>query len=256
MIIINNQPLETTSIMEEYPPNSIERTIIETMSASNERYYYNSIEQLKFELRMRREIINAAEALYNSDFHFKVFRDSTCNPAYWMRTNDGGFSLQPRVRPSDAIRDIFTNSTMYGTECATATLILYYKALLEIYPAEAFDKIFPRIYLMNWHNIDRQIGEVGMVRQVNDFFPGDRRYFANPDVDPTTPEWQGENVIDLGNGLYYGHGIGRFAAPKFIEVLNENRIEGADESAYLMDTAGRPDFKRLYGLYEKAVAIS
>lgn len=255
MIIINNQPLEPTAILSEYPENSIERTIIEIMSASSGKYYYNSPEQLKFELRLRQEIINAAEALYDSDIQFKVFRDSICNPVYWMRMNDGGFALRPGVRPSEAIRDIFVNSSMYGTECATAMLIVYYKALLEIFPPEAFDRIFSRIYLMNWHNIDGQLREVGWVQPARDFFPGDRRYFANPDVDPRAPEWQGENVIDLGNGLYYGHGIGRFPAHKFIEALNQNRIVGADDSAYLMQSAGRPDFKRLFDLYNRALAI-
>jgi len=255
MIIINNQPLEATAILNEYPENSIERKIIDIMSVSAARYQYNSLEQLKFELRLRKEIINASEALYDSDIQFKVFRDSTCNPVYWRRMNDGGFALKPGLRPSEAVRDIFANSYMYGTECATAMLIIYYKALVEIFPPEAFDRIFSRIYLMNWHNIDRHLREVGWVQAARDFFPGDRRYFANPDVDPRTPEWQGENVIDLGNGLYYGHGIGRFPAHVFIETLNKNRIAGADDSAYLMQSAGRPDFKRLFDLYNRARTV-
>lgn len=255
MIIINNQPLEAANILSEYPENSIERTVLDTMSASAEKYSFASLEQLKFELRLRKEIIKAAEALYESDIEFRVFRDSICNPAYWTRMNDGGFALKPGVRPSEAIRDIFVNSSLYGTECATAMLMIYYKALLEIFPPEAFDRIFSRIYLMNWHNIDGKLREVGWVHAARDFFPGDRRYFANPDVNPTTPEWQGENVIDLSNGLYYGHGIGRFPAQKFIEALNENRIAGADDSAYLMESAGRPDFKRLSDLYDRAHTV-
>ena len=59
---------------------------------------------------------------------------------------------------------------------------------------------------MNWKYLDKDLG----VRSSNNkrSLPGDCLYIANPDVDPATPEWQGENVIQLINGRYYGHGIG------------------------------------------------
>ena len=82
-----------------------------------------------------------------------------------------------------------------------------------------------------------------------DYIPGDRRYFVNPDVDPLTPQWQGENVIDLDGELYYGHGIGIYNAETIIKELNKNRSEGADESARLKDSAGRPNFKKLADIY-------
>lgn len=249
MININHKPLDTAALISEFPENSVERAIIDILASSGETYFYDSTDQLRFELRLRREIINAANALYKSKMSFKTFRNSTCNPEYWTRGDDGGFGLKEGVLPSDAIRDIFENSSMYGTECATAMLIVYYKALLEVFPENAFNSIFRDIYLMNWHRIERELREVGLIQKAKDFLPGDRRYFANPDVDPTTPEWQGENVIDMGDGFYYGHGVGKYKADSFIKALNRNRREGADESAYLMDSVGRPNFKRLAALY-------
>lgn len=78
-----------------------------------------------------------------------------------------------------------------------------------------------------------------------DYFPGDRRHFKNPDVKPSDFAWKGENVFDLGKGLYYGHPIGIKKAEDIIEELNSMRKLGATRSAYLEDKANRPDFKYL-----------
>ena len=254
MIKIQNRPLDVSDIAADYPDGCAEREIIDTMQESEDTYYYDSLRQLGFELNMRREIVAAAEELKNSGMNFKVFRESECNPEYWTRTADGGFLLKNGVRPSDAIRDIFKNGSLYGTECATAMMIVYYKALLAIFPEDAFDNLFGGIYLMDWSHIDRELRDVGIMKNSKGFFPGDRRYFSNPDVNPLTPEMQGENVIDMGGGLFYGHGIGIFDGDTFIKALNLNRAEDADESALLMDSAGRPDFRRLSDLYDGIAA--
>jgi protein-glutamine gamma-glutamyltransferase len=253
MIVIDNKPLDPAALTAEYPGDSVEKVIIKILSDSTEKYAYASLEQLKFELRLRREIINAANALNRSGMDFEIFRESRCNTDFWKREEDGGFTLKRGVKASNAIRDIYKNGRKYGTECATAMQIVYYKALLEVFPEEAFNKMFQNIYLMNWHRIESELRETGLMRKAKDFLPGDRRYFANPDVDPETPEWQGENVIDLDNGFYYGHGIGKHRADEIIRALNRNRRPNAEKEAYLMDSVGRPDFKRLYALYDKAL---
>jgi len=249
MIIISNRPLDVDAFSSEFAEDSIERAIIKILSSSEKEYRYDSIEQLKFELMLRREIVNTAKDLYKSKVEFRVFREAKCNPEYWELTKQGGFLLKDNVKASDAIRDIFVNSSKYGTECATAMVIVYYKALLNIFPEDVFNVLFPKILLMNWHNIDKNLREVGVTNEVEDFLPGDRRYFANPDVDPLSPEWQGENTIDLGNGLYFGHGIGIYSADAIIAELNKNRKENADESAYLLNSVGRPNFKKLADIY-------
>jgi len=252
MITINDTPLEYTSIVSEYPEKSVEKKILETMISSAATHSYASINQLKFELKLRREIINASNALLRSGMSFAIFRKSKCNPRYWVRMDDGGFALKQGVKPSDAVADIFSNGSKYATECATGALIVYYKALLETFPEDAYNRMFPNIYLMNWHRIEKEIREVGLMQTATDFLPGDRRYFDNPDVDPLTPQWQGENVFDMGNGLYYGHGIGKYKADVFIKILNGKRKKNADTSAYLMDLVGHPNFKRLSDLYDTA----
>lgn len=244
MIKIAGKTVEPGTITDQIPGNGIEDKIVEMMARSSEEYRYDSIEQLRFELEFRKSIINAAKELARSNFSFTVFRKSRSNPEFWHRTEEGGFMLQPDVTPYDAINDIYENSSMYGNECATAMVIVYYKALADILPKELFNQLFPEIYLMNWQHLDRDLG-ITTINNPADSLPGDAKYFKNPDVDPLFPEWQGENVFDLGNGQYYGHGIGITNADTIIRALNSKRVEGSDRSAYLMDKAERPDFKHL-----------
>lgn len=248
MITISQTPIDFNIFVTGFTQNSIEFTILNILQKSSFTYDYSSMDELKFELALRREIVNAAIALNKSSLNFAIFRKTRCNEKYWQRTSTGGFLLKQNVKPSEAVRDIYINGNLYATECATAMVIVYYKALLDTMGEATFNKLFTRIELMNWHNIDRRLSEISTPVFYNDYLPGDRRYFKNPDVDPKTPEWQGENVIDLSNGLYYGHGIGATNGNNIIKNLNNNRRNDASQSAYLMDSAGRPNFKRLFSL--------
>lgn len=245
MITIAGKTFTAAEAEAAFGAGSVERAVAEAMISGRETYNYDNADQLKFELELRREIIAASRALDRSGMDFEVFRETKCNPEFWDRTEEGGFRLKSGAVPSSAISDIFQNGRLYGTECATAMMIVYYKALLSLYGESLFNRTFPKIELMDWHHIDRLLREAGYVSKRPDYFPGDRRYFANPDVDPLTPQWQGENVIDLGGGLYYGHGIGIRNADSIIRALNRNRSSDADEEARLLDSAGRPDFKKL-----------
>lgn len=251
MIIVSDKTLRPEDAVA-YATGPVERKTFDTMMASSGKYTYDSPAQLQFELQLRKEIVAASRDQARSGLNFAIFRKSKCNSDYWERTRDGGFRKKPGVKSSDAINDIYRNGSQYATECATAMMIVYYKALLAIYPEELFNRTFRNIDLMNWHRIDSLLQDVGSIQKERDYFPGDRRYFANPDVDPLTPEWQGENTIDLGDGTYYGHGIGIEKPEQIIQALNENRIKDADDSAYLLDSAGRPDFDRLYSVYHRS----
>ena len=122
-------------------------------------------------------------------------------------------------------------------------VIVYYLGLVEVLPEKLFDELFADIYLMDWKYLDKDLG-VHTYRGVRDSLPGDCLYFKNPDVNPDTPEWQGENVIQLFDGYYYGHGIGIKSAEGIIRELNRNRRPNA-QKAYLMDQIVKPDFKYL-----------
>ena len=245
MIVISNKIVKANNFINEYNPNDIEWNILTKMDLSKEMYVYNSLYELQFELKLRKNIVIASKTLNKGEMAFKTFRESMCNTDYWDRSEQGGFILKSGIAPSAAIGDITINSSKYGTECATAMIIVYYQALLNTFPEKLFNELFRRIHLMNWHYIDNSLEDAGYLEKRSDYLPGDRRYFSNPDVNPVKPEWQGENVIDLGNGLYYGHGIGIGNSDKIINELNEYRIEKAKTSAYLLDVAARLNFKNL-----------
>lgn len=251
MIRFETGDTDLQGILSQYQQGSPEREFLRRLADSSYVYVYSSPEELQFETRLRRHIINASLALYRGRMAFRIFQESRCNEDYWIRRPDGGFELRPDARPSEAVGDIFTNTRLYATECATAVMMIYYKAILDSYGPDLFDRTFDRIILMNWQDMDELIN-VTTHRNLPDYFPGDCRYVKNPDVDPITPEWQGENIIDLGDGSYFGHGIGIGNVDFFIRALNRNRIEGSDVSAYLMDSATRPDFRGLYRYWKNA----
>lgn len=248
MLTISGNAVDIETIMPSLNNDEIKIKILNIMKNSNYTYRFSSTKELIFVLDMRKNIINAAKMLYRSRMRFLTFKESECNEYYWKRTSEGGFLLKNNVQPSRAINDIYNNGRLYGTECATAIVIVYYKAVLDTFGTDAFNRLFTNIYLMDWQNLSGKL-KVSTNRNPPDIFPADCRYFKNPDVDPLTPEWQGENGIDLGNNYYYGHGMGITTADAIIYALNRHRKPGSNVSAYLLDSSTNPDYRSLFSLY-------
>lgn len=246
MIKIAGKAADMQEIGRDLPLGGMERMIAQSIWEAEESLEYSSIDELRFEVQLRKATIEAAVELNSSGMGFAIFEKSRCNTDYWKRISNGGFVLKNNVRPSDAVRDIYKNGSLYATECATAIMIVFYKAVLTLYPDALYDKVFSEITLMNWHNIDPVFGSIGLMKNTKDFLPGDRGYFINPDVDPLTPHWQGENVIILGGGSYYGHGIGIKNAEAIIEALNRNRARDSSKSAYMLKKVGRVSYRKLF----------
>lgn len=99
--------------------------------------------------------------------------------------------------------------------------------------------MFSNLLLYDWH-VDEDLGI--KTKKGEDYLPGDCLYFKNPDFDPQTPQWQGENTIYLGNGLHYGHGIGIKTKEEIIDTLNRKRKRNATKSAYLLPQTTRVNF--------------
>lgn len=154
MIQLSGQPLQQSGI---WPANSMESAIIKKMNDDPTVYSYQSINQLSFELELRKNILDSATAMNQSNAEFAVFERSRCNSQYWHLMNTGGFRLRNDVKPSDAIQDIYLNSSHYAFECATAMIIIYYQAVLNSIGPSLFNQLFPDIYLYSW-NFDSDLG--------------------------------------------------------------------------------------------------
>jgi protein-glutamine gamma-glutamyltransferase len=239
MIRLSGMPFQQSDM---WSSRSIESMIIQRMNEDTVVYSYQSIGELSFELTLRKNIILSARAMNQSNVRFEVFANSRCNPQYWHLTSIGGFLLRHGVKPSDAIQDIYMNSSQYAFECATAKVIIYYHAVLNLIGESLFNQLFQNIYLYSWH-ADPDLGI--KPNYTSHFLPGDVVYFNNPDFDPKTPQWRGENAVVLGDGTYFGHGLGIKTAKQMIHALNQKRMSGANQSAYLTNSVTRPSFKHL-----------
>jgi protein-glutamine gamma-glutamyltransferase len=242
MIQISDTSIDIKTLEQKWPISGTQQSILERMAASQITYYYPSLNLLKFEIKLRSNIVSASEKLYGSGADFAVFKESRCNTRYWTRTEEGGFKLKESAKPAEAINDIFTNGKKYAFECATAIVIVYYKAILDSIGTQNFNQLFPAIFLFDGiYDEDLQL----TWNKKAEYLPGDVQYFKNPDYDPKTPQWQGENVVLLENNRYFAHGIGIKTKEEVIASLNEKRKPGATISAYFLDEAARPDFTYL-----------
>ncbi|MBO9130321.1 protein-glutamine gamma-glutamyltransferase [Bacillus sp. 165] len=214
--------------------------ILSTMTSNQEVYTYQSIDQLAFDLNVRAALVLACIDLYNSGIQFRTFKYSFCNEKYWQLTKHGGFQLKPGKKAAQAILDIFKNGAKYGTECATAMIVLLYRALLDVYSEETFNLLFSNLLLYTW-DYDKDLKLI--TKTEGQIIPGDLSYFKNPQVNPDTMEWQGENVVYTGDDLYYGHGVGIKTEKQIIENLNLRRIPFAFLSAYLTNIITRIDYR-------------
>ncbi len=242
MIVISNRVVDANTVKSSgLEQEKIE--IIDKMNRYQNIFSFLDINNFQFFLQLRYSIIQAARHLLASKAMFTTFEKAKCNEQFWDLTEQGGFKLKRGIDPSVAITDIFQNGKEYGFECSTSIVIIFYKAVLDSIDIHQFNYIYQGLYLRDWHS-DNDLPII--TRRGNDFLPGDCLYFDNPQFNPKTPQWQGENVIDLGNDLYFGHGIGIKTADGIIESLNKRRKPYPTESAFLLSQVTRLDHTYLY----------
>lgn len=224
---------------------TMERQILRQMQRSSEVYRYESVAVLEFELKTRSMIVAAAIALSNSGAQFATFEDSYCHEKYWQLQPNGAFRLRSDVTPAEGINDIFQNGRYYAFECATAMVIVLYKAVLDAIGEASFNTYFSGLVLYDWqYDSDLRI----ISRTTGEAYPGDVRYFNNPDFNPSNPEWRGENAIKLPGNMYFAHGLGIRRPEEILRILNMRRRPGSMTPAYLLEQYEVLDYAYTYRL--------
>ncbi len=206
----------------------------------------NAVSAAQISMNMR--VVRAAQDLAAADPAFEKLRDHRFNEQFWDVEPNGRANIKGDVEPSDGIRDIFANPEHYGFECATAMMVVYYKAILDEVGDEAFNKLFVHISLMSWDksmpfkaSYQVKSGETfspSDTKRMRANMPGEHGYIRNFDVSPEgrAAGWQGENVILVGYSpegekLFYGHPFGIAPESEIVDYLNEHRNEDSTISA-------------------------
>ncbi|WP_071459237.1 protein-glutamine gamma-glutamyltransferase [Bacillus massilinigeriensis] len=218
----------------------VEKIIFYSLTSSRAIFRYISKGELLFDLMLRKNIIGSARAMLAGGAAFTSFENSSFNPAYWSRTSSG-YLLRPDVLPSDAVRDVFVNGKLYGFECSTAMVLIFYKAVLESIRESDFNYLFGGLLVWNWQH-DPDLAIITLLG--TEFIPGDVVYFNNPEH--RKPIWRGENAVVMENKLYYGHGVGIVTGEEMIAGLNSLRRKDAVISAYLLPQHSRLNIRYLY----------
>ncbi len=221
-----------------------------TKDASGKINVQNVGEALRDKVKIQKAMADASEEMGKAGHEFAVIKDHEANPAFFtVDKPTGTFKLKPGVKPSDAVKDIFANPDKYKFECATAMVIVYYKAMLETLGPKDFDRIAGDLEIGPWNyenDLARNLQISGTQADAGPDFQaslrtGDYSYINTPDVsdDARRRGWQGENVIYLGNGKYYGHPFGVADSKTIVDYLNTERKTGSTRSAGLIDLRGQ-----------------
>jgi protein-glutamine gamma-glutamyltransferase len=170
------------------------------------------------ELAFRCHVVKAAKDLAAGGASFSPNADTDkVNLSLWTMGYGGRMQVRKFMpdgsfgKPSEALRDIFTNGRAYGFECATAMMVIYHKAILDHVGDDAFDKMFSEpknLTFFRWSVEDEDFTDVKeLVYKPVPLQPGTHYYYKNPDAAPENSAFAGENVLYLGDGQFYAHGI-------------------------------------------------
>jgi protein-glutamine gamma-glutamyltransferase len=202
--------------------------------------------KLADQVTVAKAMVDASYKMQGSGISFQLIKNHKANPDFWNVGSGGVLTLKEGVKPSDAMQDMIKNGNKYGFECATGLVAVYYHAMLDVLGPKDFDRVASDLRLGPWvteddlemlmtttyprsgSSVESELGSYKLT-------PGHYYYFKNFDVTPEAYErgWQGENVIYLGEGKFYGHGIGLGDGSMFISKLRSEAKPGGKEPALI-----------------------
>lgn len=195
--------------------------------------------------RVSKSMVDASEKMHAAGISFQLIKNHKANPDFWNVDASGTLTLKPGIKASDAINDMLSNNGKYGYECATGLVATYYVAMLDLLGPKDFDRVASDLRIGPWdmeNDLERLMKETHPdggwnaevpLKNPDKLLPGGYYYFRNWDVtdEARARGWQGENVIYLGGGKFYGHGIGLGPGSDFVTKLKaESKPDGKTPS--------------------------
>ncbi|MDP2339955.1 MAG: hypothetical protein Q8O67_03270 [Deltaproteobacteria bacterium] len=170
------------------------------------------------DIAFRAHVVKAAKDLAASGASFSGAAGSDkVNKDFWTMGFGGRMQVRKWMpdgsigKPSTALRDLFQQGNKYGFECATAMMVIYHKAILDHVGDAAFDKMFSEpknLAFFRWEIEDQDYVDVKkLVHKPMPLSPGSHYYYENPAASTENSAFGGENVMYLGDGQFYAHGI-------------------------------------------------
>ena len=208
-----------------------------------------AIGKLRFEqLLISAHVVQSAIRLDKSDVQFANYSgDDKANNKLWSMGYGGRITVRQHTSTTEAVADVFgKNSSKYAFECATAAHLIYLNAIKDRIGSKKFDSAAPRLSVFRWDAPKKtgqdlvdgtgKGGPLGLSSKGTfgkELWPGDRVYFDNPHFEPSFTAGQGENTIFLGDGKFFGHGLGIKSKEQIVKKLNNLRKPGATRKAYM-----------------------
>ncbi len=201
---------KTTDIISRYTivgehagPQNLESEIVYEMMRANRIFQIKDadVTQLKLHVNARSRTVQATT---QAKFHFgrtSDFEQDEGRPAYNIKYWKNPYQVKKGVKPSTAISDIFNNHDSYCMGCAVGKLTVQLYGIHQAIGSEEFDK------LSGYRPFDRKYTrKLLRIRQDTIWVPGDGGYVKNA-IQGVQGLNSGENIIYVGGGKYWGHGM-------------------------------------------------
>jgi hypothetical protein len=171
-------------------------------------------QSLRAHIDARKGVVEFAEA---NRFQFDPGK-TRMNPDYWEETDAPEWALKPGVSREEAYKDLHKHPEEYALGCKQATSIT-------MFAGSGFSEIVEDLNV-----------------RPGDWIPGDWGYIRNIGTGKIDPGEEGENIIYLGSGRFWG-----LSNKKAIRTLDEwfNQVKAWNGAAEIKNTRKRPIISRV-----------
>lgn len=211
-------------------------------------------------VRVGAAVVSACLEMHQAHHEFAIAPRQKFSSEFWRRDGQlshfATFHLKPGAKASAAMNDVFLHPDGYRFECATALVLVYYRAIQKLIGDSDFDRIMGDLKIGPWEfeaDLERFLVRSGRGDQPatearsRELTFGEYTYTKNWAV-----SWwgwakgcQGQNQIRLDEDLYYAHSYELVGQGDIVARENGARVWGAKTSASMTDRQERLDPKLL-----------